>query len=109
MEVTGQPASRRLLDDSFDACAKWDFDQSVLIFGRWITGKLSERTEVTDTSPRPPKGKRTKLVPKHTLAELLELGENDPRAEAEASVRTDPDAEPIDFSEYDYDDEGGAG
>lgn len=101
MEATGEAPSARLLDESFDACARWDFDQAILMFGRWVTAMLAitKPTQVK-ALPTARKGRAWTQVPVHTLTELLGLTDDDPAARAEGVIETDPDAAPIDFSAW---------
>lgn len=105
LRATGEAPSKRLLDDSFDDCAKWDFDQAVILFGESIEGLLKETKEVPMREP-PKKARHTQRVPVYTLPQLLGLDERDEAMTtamtAAGAVQLDPDALPLDLSDYDY-------
>lgn len=101
MEATGEAPSARLLDGSFDECARWDFDQAILMFGRWVTAMLAiTKPRRVQALPTPRKGQAWAHLPVHTLTELLGLTDDDPAARADGAIVTDPDAAPIDFSAW---------
>lgn len=57
-----RPAVLLGIDPDVENYLAWDFDQAILLFGKWIDAKLSEQT----------KGKNSR--PKHKLADLLRDG-----------------------------------
>lgn len=97
-KTTGQPPSDRYLDDSFDATARLDFDNAVILFGETIDARLQETKDAPGQSRRPKKF--VPQVPKYTLGELLDIVDDDesdllPGGFTKGAIKTDEDSPPL--------------